>query len=364
MRLLPILLLVLGPLSAQDSDNARTWLNRGVAAFKNARYSEAITDFQKAVDLAPSEINPRLYLATAYMQQYIPGAESPENLALAQKADAEFRNILSLDPTNRVAVASIASLNLNQKKWDDARDWYQKLLSLDPRNADAYYSRGFIAWSKWYPDYSKGRSQAGMQPQDPGPIRDAAVRAGLRARYWSVIDEGLFNLHQALDINPQYADAMAYMNLLVRERADLRDTQAEYTRDIAEADQWVQKTLDAKRALAMTQSAQANAAPPPPPPRPPSRIRIGADVQQQKLINQPPPVYPALARQAGIQGTVQLQAIIAKDGTVANLTVVSGHPMLVPAALDAVRQWRYQTTLLNGNPVEVETTVNVNFALQ
>ena len=114
----------------------------------------------------------------------------------------------------------------------------------------------------------------------------------------------------------------------------------------------------------MTQSAQANAAPPPPPPRPPSRIRIGADVQQQKLINQPPPVYPALARQAGIQGTVQLQAIIAKDGTVANLTVVSGHPMLVPAALDAVRQWRYQTTLLNGNPVEVETTVNVNFALQ
>ncbi|SPF49822.1 Tetratricopeptide TPR_2 repeat protein (modular protein) [Candidatus Sulfopaludibacter sp. SbA4] len=374
-----VVLLALSPLLAQMPDSAREWLNRGVQAFKNAQYNDAVTAFQKAVDLAPSDPTPRLYLATAYMQQYIPGADSPENRAMAQQAEAEFRNLLSLDATNRVAMASLASLNLNQRKWDDAREWYQKLLVQDPRNSEAYYSMGFIAWSKWYPDYSKARAQAGMKPSDPGPIADPSLRASLRGQYWGVLDEGLWNLHQALAINPQYDDAMAYLNLLVRERADLRDTKEEYTRDIAEADQWMHKVLETKRMKAMTQQGGGGggnriAAPPPPPPPPPppsgnaggetpQRIRIGGPVQQAKLISQSPPVYPPLAREANVQGTVQLQVIIAKDGTVAHIEVVSGHPLLVPAALEAVRQWRYQTTLLNGDPVEVATTVSVNFTL-
>ena len=102
---------------------------------------------------------------------------------------------------------------------------------------------------------------------------------------------------------------------------------------------------------------------PPPPKAAPSRIRQGGNVQQAKLINQVRPLYPPLAKQARIQGTVQLQAIIAKDGTVIQLEVLSGHPLLVQAALDAVRQWRYQPTLLNGEPVEVVTTVAVVFTL-
>ena len=99
------------------------------------------------------------------------------------------------------------------------------------------------------------------------------------------------------------------------------------------------------------------------PETPADRIRIGGNVQQNKLINQPHPIYPPLAKQAGIQGVVKLQATIAKDGTVANLEVISGHPLLVQAALDAVKQWVYQTTLLNGNPVEVVTQIDVNFTL-
>ncbi len=102
---------------------------------------------------------------------------------------------------------------------------------------------------------------------------------------------------------------------------------------------------------------------PPPPKATPTRIRQGGNVQQAKLINQVRPVYPPLARQARIQGTVRLQAIIAKDGTVIQLEVLSGHPLLVQSALDAVRQWRYQPTLLNGDPVEVVTTVDVVFTL-
>ena len=110
------------------------------------------------------------------------------------------------------------------------------------------------------------------------------------------------------------------------------------------------------------------AAPPPPPPPPPvekvpERIRVGGNVQSAKLADQPKPVYPPLARQARIQGTVRLEAVISKEGTIENLTVVSGHPLLIQAALDAVKRWRYQPTMLNGVPVEVVTTVDVNFTL-
>jgi TonB family protein len=95
----------------------------------------------------------------------------------------------------------------------------------------------------------------------------------------------------------------------------------------------------------------------------PSTIRVGGNVQAAKLIQQPRPVYPLDAKEARIQGVVKLQATIAVDGTVKNLEVLSGHPLLVPSALDAVRQWVYQTTLLNGNPVEVVTQIDVNFTL-
>ena len=117
-------------------------------------------------------------------------------------------------------------------------------------------------------------------------------------------------------------------------------------------------------------SSVPQAAPPPPPvvaaPKPvaPQRIRVGGNVQQAKLLNQPKPVYPPLAKQARIQGTVRFNAIIGRDGAIANLQVVSGHPLLVPSALEAVRQWKYQPTLLNGEPVEVVTQIDVNFTLQ
>ena len=95
----------------------------------------------------------------------------------------------------------------------------------------------------------------------------------------------------------------------------------------------------------------------------PERIRVGGNVQQMKLVYKPRPTYPPEAKQARIQGVVKLQATIGKDGSIQNLEVISGHPLLVPAALEAVRQWVYETTLLNGNPVEVVTQIDVNFTL-
>lgn len=366
MRFAVLLCLAAASLAAQDP---REIINRGVAAFKAGQYAEAVAEFQKAVDADPSSVTARLYLATAYMQQYIPGAASAENQSIWFRAESEFRRVLDLDHSNKVAMASVASLNLNAKKWDEARYWYKALVNANPSDATAYYSLGFIVWAQWYPEYSQARTAAGMRPETPGPLADASVRASLRAKWWATLDDGIWNLNQALSNSPQYSDAMAYMNLLIRERADLRDTADEYRRDVTEADQWVQKALEAKRTAAAQPMNRVVAPPPPPPPPPagesamPHRIKVGGNVQQANLVSQVPPVYPPDAKAARIQGTVRLSAIINTEGHVANLEVVSGHPLLVPAALDAVKQWVYRQVLLNGQPVEVQTMIDINFTL-
>jgi tetratricopeptide (TPR) repeat protein len=229
---------------------ARDQLNKGVAAFKNAQYPEAVEHFKTAVDLDPNFPTARLYLATAYMQQYIPGAESPENKNMADAAHDQFMKVLEQQSTNTTALASIASLYLNQKKWDEAEQWYQKLIAVDPKNKDAYYSLGFIAWSRWYPAYGTARANLGMKQEDPGPIKDKKVKEELKAKWGPVIDGGLKALDMCLQIDPEYDDAMAYENLLVRERADLSDSKEDYASQIKVADDWVAKALATKKIKA------------------------------------------------------------------------------------------------------------------
>jgi len=95
----------------------------------------------------------------------------------------------------------------------------------------------------------------------------------------------------------------------------------------------------------------------------PTRVRVSSGVSQGLLVHRVSPTYPPLARQARIQGVVVLQAQISKDGSIQNLQLISGHPMLAPAAIEAVKQWKYKPYLLNGEPVEVDTQVQVNFTL-
>ena len=137
------------------------------------------------------------------------------------------------------------------------------------------------------------------------------------------------------------------------------------------SDDWLSRVSQAVNGfdehLRISSSFNANAAnlliSAPATPAPPERIRIGGNIQQTKLVRQPHPVYPPEAKAARVQGTVKLQATIGKDGTVQSLEVLSGDPLLVPAALEAVKQWVYQPTLLNGDPVEVLTQIDVNFTL-
>ncbi len=229
---------------------ARDNLNRGVQAYKSTQYTQAVERFETAVQLDPTFTPARLYLAMAYYMQYIPGAESPENQQMADRALDQFQKVLQQDEKNDVATKSIASLYYNQKKWDQAEEWYKKGLKLNPNDKESYYTLGVIAWSKWYPVYGTARAKLSMKPEDPGPIKDKKVKEELKTQYLPLVNEGIQNLQKALDIDKEYDDAMAYMNLLIREKADLDDTPEQYQKDIEVANNWVQKTLETKKIKA------------------------------------------------------------------------------------------------------------------
>ena len=253
MRLTSLVLLAFATAGAQPPE-AREQVNLGVTAYKNAQYPLAAAYFTEAIRLDPEYVTARLYLGTTYMGQYIPGADSPENVRLAELAEQQFLAVLDRDAANDIAIASLASLYYNQKKFDDSKRWHEKLTLLNPESKESWYTLGVIAWSKWYPLYSAARARTGMKPEDPGPIADEKVRQDLKMRFGSAIDEGIRNLERALKLDPEYDDAMAYMNLLVRGRADLLDSRSEYRREIEIADDWVQKTLATKKKKAETRA--------------------------------------------------------------------------------------------------------------
>ena len=354
-------------------------VEKGIQAYREGRYPAAVDAFQRAVDLSPNDVNARLRLGTILMARYVPGANSPENSEFARRATSEFEIALRLDPNNQTALLSLAYLSYQEAqgiqesdqklhKLDESASWYERVLAIDPRNKQAYYAIGVIDWSKWYPEVVKARAQLAMRSDEPGPLKDPALRRELRERYSSVMEDGISKLQKALDVDPAYNDAMAYMNLMIRNRADLADSPEQYRQEVEAANEWAQKVRDAKKNR--PRGVTIVSVPIPHPPLPPSsgsfgveRIRVGGNVQQFNLIHRVDPVYPPLARQARIQGTVRFTAIIGVDGMVLNLQLVSGHPLLVESARQAVMQWLYKPTLLNGRPVEVVTQIDVVFSL-
>lgn len=363
-----------GILPAQQPATYQEWLNRGVHEFKAARYAEAEAAFVRAVELNPNEVAPLLYLATTQMNRYAPGAPTPENADAARRAEATFQRVLAIEPRNEIALRSLASFaylqasgqpDMTQKArhLEESAGRYRKLVEVNPAAKDAWYSLGVIAWARFYPEYMQARQSVNLRPEDPGPIPSVNVRNDLRSRMGQVVEDGIRHLQKALELDPNYDDAMAYMNLLIRERADLYDTADDYKREIEIADQWVRKALETKRAKAAAGIPSGNpsfvTAPPPPAPPPPGVQALSAPPK----IAQVDPVYPDEALQARIQGTVRFSVVIGKDGRVKNSTLLSGHPLLVPAAIDALKQNVYQPVLLNGQPAELTFTDEVVFRL-
>jgi len=241
-----------------DSLRARMELNKGVQAFSAGDFVRAGELFESAYDLDSELSDARVYLAYSTMMQYQPGAEYQENIDIANKALAGFQSVLDDDPDNATALQSIASLYFQMKKMEDAKEWHYKVIEKDPENKESYYTIGVICWTQAYEPRLEFRASVGMKQEDPGPMRtkgrlSRAQREELTALSGEVvplIDEGLDALTKSINIDPDYDDAMAYVNLLYREKADFSETNDGSDELLAQADEWVQKALDTRKRKA------------------------------------------------------------------------------------------------------------------
>jgi len=241
---------------------ARDHLNKGVQDYRNAQFQPAIKHFQEAVRLDPSLINARLYLATAYAQQYIPGGDSADNLKIAQQAIDAFNDVLSADPTNTGALASIATIYYNQKKFDQAKDYQTRWLKLEPNNPVPYYWIGVLDWAAAFPNAQAVRKEHNIdQPNKDGelPVIPAKFRTDLAEKNGKLVDEGLKALQKAIELHPNDVDSMAYLNLMYRQRAEIDPDDASRAADLKLADDWVNKNLAIRKAG--TASGTSEAAP-------------------------------------------------------------------------------------------------------
>ena len=170
-RVLTVLMVLLALFSTIGCNKlrARDQLNKGVQAYKNAKYEDAIEHFKNAVEMDNHLVTARLYLATAYAQQYIPGADSPDNNRYAEQAIEVFKQVLAQNPPKEQQIHSlkgIASLYFGMKKFDLAKEYYQKVADLDPNDPESYYSLAVIDWMQAYQPDQTVRASLGMKPTD------------------------------------------------------------------------------------------------------------------------------------------------------------------------------------------------------
>jgi tetratricopeptide (TPR) repeat protein len=237
---------------------ARDLLNKGVAAYRDGKFDDAVEDFKQSKDLDPTLMNARLYLATAYATQYIPGAPSDENIRMGQAAVKEFQDVLSVDPNNISAIDGIGSILYNmagtpytKERFEESKTYHMKHIALKPEDPEPYYWIGVIDWTLTYRANLELRGKwrldhAGKALKDDDPM-PPDIRGDYIKDNSPLIDEGISNLKKALELRPDYDDAMAYMNLLLRRKADEATAPTERADLLKQADDLVEKAKEIKQ---------------------------------------------------------------------------------------------------------------------
>lgn len=255
------LLILAAGVSGCNKLRARDLLNKGVAAFKEAQFDKAVENFKEAKELDPDLMNARLYLATAYASQYIPGAPSDENKQHGEAAIAEYKSVLEKDPNNLSAIDGLASIlyqmagqPFDQKRFEESKSYHEKHIALKPQDKQPYYSVGVIDWAIAYrgntemrADYNRAHINKQVKDTDPLP---ADVRTAYTEKYGALVDDGIAMLKKAIDIDPQYDDAMTYLNLLYRRKADMVESSAERDALTKQADDLLDKVKEIKQKRA------------------------------------------------------------------------------------------------------------------
>jgi tetratricopeptide (TPR) repeat protein len=258
---LAALLMLAAAASGCNKLKARDLLNKGVTAFKNGQSDAAIENFKQAKEADPDLLNARLYLATAYASLYIPGAPSAENMARGNQAVAEFKEVLDKDQNNLSAIDGIGSIlfqmggqPFDPKKFEESKTYHQRHIQLKPDDPEPYYWIGVIDWTLAFRgngemrmEYNKNNIKKQVRDDEPLP---PAVRAQYVEKYGALVDDGISDLQKAISIKPDYDDAMAYLNLLYRRKADMAASQEERASLIKQADELVDKVKEIKQKRA------------------------------------------------------------------------------------------------------------------
>jgi tetratricopeptide (TPR) repeat protein len=261
MFCLAVLLTLVAGISGCNKLRARDLLNKGVASFKNAQFDAAVEDFKQAKELDPDLINARLYLATAYASQYIPGAPSDENMRHGQEAITEYKDVLEKDANNLSAIDGLASIlyqmagqPFDAKKFEESKAYHEKHIALKPQDPQPYYSIGVIDWALAYrgntemrADYNKAHINKQVKDTDPLP---PDVRKDYTDKYQAMVDDGITSLKKAIELKPDYDDAMTYLNLLYRRKADMVESTAERDSYTKQADDLLDKVKEIKQKRA------------------------------------------------------------------------------------------------------------------
>jgi tetratricopeptide (TPR) repeat protein len=229
---------------------ARDQLNKGVDAYKSARYEEAIGHFQQATQLDPSLPMAKSYLATALAQNVVPGSDTPDNLKTAQQAIDIFQEVLEKDPTDVNSLKQIAAIYFSVKKLDEAKTWQKKVLAVDPKDPEAAYTVGVIDWTQAHENLLKALVPAGINDDGEGnPRAPKNVMQPIKDENGPLVEEALQYLSQAVANRANYDDAMVYLNLVYRSKADVDwgDVAAQ-KEDMANSDEWRTKAMGTRKA--------------------------------------------------------------------------------------------------------------------
>jgi TonB family protein len=378
-----------GPAWAQQGPDVE--LVKGIRQVRDRHLDDAVATLNGVVQRLSPAHDRKDDLAQAYLWLGIAYAD----LDLEKSGRANFREALKIDPQVSAtgawppkaarlfaavkaeavgsvsAVSSVSSLSpeanavydraqelIKSGRLDEAeaasRDW----IARNPRSAAGEQTMAGMYWDKAY--------------------RDPQLTDEQKGRY---ADLGLAHVNRALQVNPNLIDAVIYKGLLLRIKAMVAKDEGKRAEYLKEADQMRKQSLDLRQSGTAEWSG-ARLPPPPPPPPPPRRpsppsppatvsgrlaggvpVRVGGAIKEPRKLKQVNPAYPEIAKSARVQGVVIMECTIGPEGKVTDVKVLRGIPLLDAAAVDAVRQWEYTPTLLNGVPVPVIMTVTVNFRL-
>jgi tetratricopeptide (TPR) repeat protein len=228
---------------------ARDQLNKGVDAYKSAHYEEAIGHFQKATQLDPSLPMAKSYLATALAQNVVPGLDTPDNIKTAQQAIDIFQEVLDKDPTDVNSLKQIAGIYFSIKNFDKAEEFQKKVLAVDPKDAEAAYTVGVIDWTKAHMNALKELATANVNDDGEGNLKaPKKVLQAISDQNAQLVAEGLQYLNQAIADRPNYDDAMTYLNLMYRRKADVDfSNPSEVKADVASAKDWTAKAMGTRK---------------------------------------------------------------------------------------------------------------------